>query len=63
MTAVRYIATHLLKGAEPVCCDCRRALEPGEARISNGRLWRCTDCEYAAQRSEAASPAGRAEAS
>jgi len=49
------IVRELLRGATAVCSGCRRALEPGEPRVTippthpNGAvLLRCAYCEYRA---------------
>lgn len=56
-TGQRLILRRLLAGADPVCIDCRRPLEPGEPRVTvrgdspaAHTLLRCTDCEYRAVR-------------
>ena len=49
----RRIMPELLRGAEPVCLDCRQPIPAGAARVSVRRadwptqlFWRCGDCEY-----------------
>lgn len=51
----RRITRELLRGAEPVCIDCREAIPPGAARITvpntanpKAPWYRCGDCEYRA---------------
>lgn len=47
------ILPRLLRDAVPVCCDCRRELTDGEAKVTVPNTanpcapwWRCGDCEY-----------------
>jgi hypothetical protein len=61
----RAILRELLRGAAPVCLDCRETIPPGAARVAVGGqpwpaqvFWRCGDCEYRGEqeRMRAAAP-------